>query len=117
MERVQFITHRGTKVLKVDLSHSASIEENVDALKKAKILIGTKPPGSLLILTDVTKTHFNIHAVEELKSFSRFITPFVKASATLGAVGVIYDAIVRLVGRDIARFDTEEQALDWLVEQ
>jgi hypothetical protein len=35
----------------------------------------------------------------------------------MGAVGIIYDAVVRLVGRDIARFDTEEQALDWLAEQ
>jgi hypothetical protein len=114
---VQFVTHKGTKVLKVDLSHSTSIEENIDALKKARILISTKPPESVLILTDLTKTHFNVSAVEELKKFSKAITPFVKASAVLGAVGVIYDGVVRLVGRDSARFDTEEEALDWLAER
>jgi dihydroxyacetone kinase DhaKLM complex PTS-EIIA-like component DhaM len=117
MERVQFITHRGTKVLKVDLSHGASVEDNIGTLHKVKTVISTKPPRSLLILMDVTKTRFNISAVEELKNFSKFITPFVKASAVMGAVGIIYDAVVRLVGRDIARFDTEEQALDWLAEQ
>ena len=117
MERVQLLTHKGAKVLKVDVSGCPSVEENIATLRKARTVISTMPPKSLLIVTDVTKTRFNISAVEELKSFSKFITPFVKASAVLGAVGIIYDAVVKLAGREIVRFDTEEQALDWLAKQ
>ena len=117
MERVHFITHKSARILKVDLSHSASVEENIDALSKARAVIVTMPPKSLLIVTDVTKTHFNVGAVEELKKFSKFLTPFVKASAVLGAIGIIYDAVVKLAGREIVRFDTEAQALDWLAAQ
>jgi hypothetical protein len=117
MERVGFITHKGARILKVDLSHSASIEESVTILSRARTVISSMPLKSLLLVTDVTRTHFNISAVEELKKFSQFLTPYVKASAVLGAVGIIFDAVVKLSGRDIARFDTEEKALDWLVQQ
>ena len=120
MERVQFITYKGVNILKVDLSHSKTVEENVAALDKAKATIGTRPPKSVLILTDVTKAYFNPRGVEEMKRFSTFNTPYVKASAVLGVVGIyrfIYEVIVKLTGRDIVCFDTEEEALDWLVAQ
>jgi hypothetical protein len=120
MERVQFITHKGVSILKVDLSHTASIDENIDVLERAMATVGTRPPKSVLLLTDVTKAHFNPRGVEEMKKYSKFNTPYVKASAVLGVVGlyrVIYEAIVKLTGRDIVCFDTEEQALDWLAAQ
>ena len=120
MERVRFIRHNGVTILKVDLSHPTSIEENLAVIKQAKAVIGTHPPKSLLILTDVTGTTFNAKAVEEMKHYSAFNTPFVKASAVVGIsrlAKIIYDAIVRVVGRAVVSFDTEAEALDWLAKQ
>ncbi|MGD1149189.1 MAG: hypothetical protein ABR961_14705 [Thermoanaerobaculaceae bacterium] len=120
MERVQFITHRGAKILRVDLSATPSVEKNIEVLNRAKAIIGTQPPGSVLLLTDVTKAHFNARGVAEFKEYSTFNTPYLKASAVLGIVGiykVIYEAIVRVTGRNIVCFDTEAQALDWLAER
>ncbi len=117
MERVSVITHKGASILKVDLSHTTSTEENLETLAKARAMIDGRPPKSMLILTDVTKCVFNPKSVEALKDFAKFNTPHVKASAVLGVVGIyriIYEAVVRFVGRDLVCFDTEEEALDWL---
>ena len=120
MERVGFITHDGATILKVDLSHPANVEENLATMRKAKEVIGAQPPRSLLIMTDVTGTLFNIAAVEEMKRYSAFNTPFVKASAVIGISGlarIIYDAVVKVIGRSVATFKTEGEALDWLAKQ
>jgi len=117
MERVRSIAHKGATILKVDLSHSATIEENVEVLNRARQIIATRPPRSVLLLTDVTKAFFNARGVAEIKNWSNSNTPYVKASAVLGIVGiyrVVYEAVVKLTGREIVCFDTEEAALDWL---
>jgi len=120
MERVGFIRHGGATILKVDLSHPSSIDESLATIKAAKAVIGTHPPKSLLILTDVTGATFNTKAVEEMKHYSSFNTPFVKASAVIGLSGlakIIYDAVIKVIGRSVATFDTEAEALDWLARQ
>ncbi len=120
MDRVGFVRHGGATILKVDLSHPSNVEENLATLKHAKAIVGTHPPKSLLMLTDVTGTVFNPRAVEEMKQYSAFNTPYVKASAVVGLSGVarvIYDAVVRVIGRSVATFDTEAEALDWLAGQ
>jgi hypothetical protein len=120
MERVGFIRHKDATILKVDLSHPANVEESLTVIKQAKAIIATHPPKSLLILTDVTGTTFNTKAVEEMKRYSAFNTPFVKASAVIGISGlarIIYDAVVKVIGRTVVTFDTEAEALDWLARQ
>ena len=89
-------------------------------IKQSKAIVGTQPPKSLLILTDVTGTTFNTAAVEEMKHYSAFNTPFVKASAVVGLSGIkkiIYDAVIKVIGRAVMSFHTEAEALDWLARQ
>ncbi len=117
MGRVAFITHKGASIIKVDLSRSTTIEENLVVLEEARKVISAKPPGSVLLLTDVTKAFFNAKGISALKDWSKFNTPYLKASAALGITGIyriIYEAVVKLVGREIVCFDDEERALDWL---
>lgn len=117
MERVRFIAHRGATILKVDLSHSTSVEENIEILDQARKIITTQPQRSLLLLTDVTKAAFNPKGVSAIKEWSSSNTPYLKASAVIGVSGIyriIYEALVKLVKRDIVCFGTEEEALDWL---
>ena len=120
MERVHFIKHNGATILKVDLSNPSSVGESLAAIKQSKAIVGAQPPKSPLILTDVTGTTFNTAAVDEMKNYSAFNTPFVKASAVLGLSGIkkiIYDAVVKVIGRAVPSFDTEAAALDWLARQ
>ena len=120
MDRVAFVTHQGVKVLRVDLSAPATIDENLATIERAKALVGTHPARSLLILTNVSGAIFNTKAVAEMKRYSSFNTPFVKASAVIGISGlarIIYDGVVKAIGRSVPRFDTEAEALDWLIRQ
>lgn len=117
MERVRFIAHKGAKILKVDLSHSTSVEENIEVLDQARKIISMQPKRSLLLLTDVTKAAFNPKGITVLKEWSSSNTPYLQASAVLGVGGIyriIYEALVKVVKREIVCFDTEEEALDWL---
>jgi hypothetical protein len=120
MDRVQFVTHNGVRILKVDYSHTTNVEENLATLEKARAVIGAQPLQSLRLMTVTTKTHFNLRAVEAMKQYTKLNTPFLKASAVVGVSTiqkVIYDALVVLTGRSIPCFDTEEQALDYLATQ
>jgi len=120
MERVRFVLHKNATVLAVDVSHSGDLEENIAVLARAMKIIGSRPPKSMLLLTNVTETPFNIKAVEEIKAYAKFNTPYVKASAVVGVTGirkVVLDAIIKLTGRTIVSFETEEEALDWLAAQ
>jgi len=117
MERVEFIAHNGANILRVDVSNTTSAEENLEVLDKARAMVRTRPPKSVLFLTVVTGAFFNVKSIEELKKWSNSNTPLVKASAVVGVVGIyrfMYEAVVKLTGRDIVCFDTEEEALDWL---
>ncbi len=117
MGNVAVVTHKGVPIVKVDLSHAATVEENIEVLEEARKLIATKPPGSVLLLTDVTKAFFNAKGITALKDWSKSNTPYLRASAVLGISGIyriIYESVVKLVGREIVCFDTEEEALDWL---
>ena len=117
MVRVQFVQHRGVSILKVDFSHLTKIEESIALLREATAIISKQQPRSVRLLTDVTGAAFNPKGVEELKRFSAAATPFVKASAAIGVSGlgrVIFEAVIKFIGRNIASFDTEAEALDWL---
>ena len=120
MGRVGFVTHGNATILKVDLSHLANVEDSIATLKEARTLIGKQPPHSVRLLTDVTGASFNPKGVEELKHYSAFVTPYVKASAAIGVSGlgrVIFDAVTKFIGRNIASFDSEAEALDWLAKR
>ena len=120
MERVRLIKHRGRDIVCVDLSNSRSEQENIDALGRARGLIDAQNPQSILLLTNVENAHYGPKGAEAMKAYSKANTRFVKASAVVGVTGIkriIYQAIVKMTGRNIVTFDTADQALDWLAQQ
>jgi hypothetical protein len=120
MDNVRTIQHRDREIIILDLKDVTSIEISLAAVNAAEALIKTKPPASVLLITDVSDTHYDLNGVEALKNFSHAITPFVKASAAVGITGmkgIIIRSLTRLTGRTIHTFDDIEQAKDWLVSQ
>jgi hypothetical protein len=120
MSKVEFITHKQSRVLLLDVSYSASVEENISAFTEAQRVILQQPPKSVLLLTDVTQAHYTQQAVDAMKEFSKTVTPHIKASAAVGVSGIkkiVLQSLSRLSGRDIRMFDDRTQALDWLVQQ
>jgi len=120
MDHVRIIQHRGREIIILDLKGVTDIETSLAAVNAAEALIKTRPPSSVLLITDVSDAHYDVTGVEALKNFSHAITPFVKASAAVGITGmksIIIRSLTRLTGRTIQMFGDIEQAKDWLALQ
>ena len=117
MDRVRFITHRGKQVLLIDSSHCTP-ELALRNANEAQRIVGTHPLKSVLILTDLTDMQISREFVTRAKEVAVLNRPFVKRSALVGAQslpGVFYKAIKTFSQREFPRFNTREEALDWLV--
>jgi hypothetical protein len=119
MGKVQFIEHKGKKILHLDFSGCKSVELEA-IVQEAKRVIGTQPHGSVRTLTDVTDTEMSKDTSTIVKDLTTFNKPYVVAAAVVGVTGlkkVIYNAIVALSGRNMSTFNTIAEAKDWLATQ
>ena len=117
MSRVQWIEHKGKKILfnnEKDLDEK-EIFENLDALiNEMKAFTGK----TLLVLTDITNTC----STKEIYEKSKELVTISKAkkidiiSSVVGIYGM-KKMIASVLKRDIHFSDTIEDACDWLVEQ
>jgi len=103
--------------LLADFSHTKP-EEQLLAFPEIQKQISAMPAKSVLLLTDVTGAVYNSASARAIKEWSSKNTPFIKASAVVGATGFLATILagIRLfTGRDIRSFDTRNEAMDWLV--
>ena len=116
MKNCETVIYKGKAVIVVDIAHTTA-DETIYVLEQAKKKIAALPSKSGLILTDATDTVYNTATSAAMKEFSNHNTPFIKASAVVGAEGlraVLVQAIARLTRRAIRLCKTRDEALDWL---
>jgi hypothetical protein len=116
-ERISNIVRNGRKIVIVDISH-ARPDEAIAILRDAAPVVSAHPEKSALLLTDVTSASYNKESAEAMKNYSARNTPFVRASAVVGADGlraVLLSAVRVLTGRDIRAFPDRDSAIAWLV--
>lgn len=115
--RVQFITHRGKRVLSIDYSNcdaalmSAVAEEGHRVIARERL-------NSVLTLNDLTGAGFDQATVETLKSNVAANAPYVKRAAVIGISGLqrlIYEAVKFFTKRSLPLFGTKQEALEYLV--
>ncbi len=85
---------------------------------EALLLITAEPPKSVLILIDITIAAVTRESVSRAKEVTVLNRPYVKRAALVGAESLsnaFYEAIKRFSQREFPRFNTREEALDWLV--
>lgn len=119
MSRVQFIEHKGKKILHMNFSHCKP-DEVLVIIDQAKTVIGSQPPRSLFTLTDVTETGFNSKVSDSMKDFVNHNKPFIVASAVVGVTGlkqIIFNAVMKFSGRHLQAVNTVDEAKEWLVRQ
>jgi hypothetical protein len=119
MTGFQLISHKGKTISLVDLSNTKATAA-IETLKIAQKKISVMPPKSALILTDETNGEVTKDVVAAIVEFAKNNTPYVKASAVVGAEklkAVMLTNVSTMVGRDIKNFETRTQAMDWLVSQ
>lgn len=117
MRNLETIQHKGKSIFVLDLSsaNSGDVKEITEA---AHSKIASVPPKSALILTDVTDAVYNNVSSAAIKDFTSRNTPYVKASAVVGADGlraVLLQAVAAITKREIKTFHSRQDAMDWLV--
>ncbi len=119
MVHVQFVEHKGKKILHLNFV-GCKPKEVLDIILEAKSVIASQPEKSILTLTDVTDTSFNTDVSDAMKEFAAHNKPFVIAGAVVGITGlkqIIFNAVLKFSGRHLAAFTSVEEAKDWLVRQ
>jgi len=119
MDRVRFLTHQGKQVLLVDYSGCAR-QTVLDILKQRQSIVLAQPPGSVLLLVDVTGSQFSKDEIEEVKKVAVRERDRVKRAAVVGVESVpkvLVDSVRTFAAREYRPFPTREAALDWLVKE
>jgi hypothetical protein len=117
MERILFLTFRNHQVLLVDCS-DCSPEELAAVADEVPRHVTQHPLGSLLLLADFSRSTFTKETVEHLKLAAVFDRPHIKKSAwvlTENLPITLYESVLTFSGREIATFETREEALEYLV--
>lgn len=122
MAGVYEIKYKGKTILCMDIADLRSKDkpEFLKHVGRAKEIIRTAPPKSMLVITKVTDTGFDSEVASIIKEYAQHNTPYVKASAVVGIGGwakIVLSAIKTLTGRDFYLADTIEEAQEWLVQQ
>jgi hypothetical protein len=116
-DRIRFVPHRRKQILLVDFSNcpASQVEATVRALPD---IVTTQPRKSVLILCDFNGASFNEEAVRAMKEAAVFNKPFISKTAWVGATSfpeVFFDSLKNFSRREFPVFDTQIEALDWLV--
>jgi hypothetical protein len=116
---VGFVPHLGKKIVYVDFRECDESQAR-SIISDAAEFIRAFPPKSVLVLTDFTDSTHAPQLLQALREFVDGNSPFVKASATVGVAGmkrVLFDAVMKLAGRQVHIFPNATEAKDWLAAQ
>lgn len=116
MKRVEFIEHRGKKILRLDFS-GLTPEGLAEPIREAQEIIRDQPPSSLLTLTRVEGARFNSQTVAALKDFAKGNEPFVAKAALVGLEGLqklVLETVSKFTGRNFNVCADEEEAKERL---
>lgn len=117
MARVFFQYVKNKRILVMDISNLKNARESEKVIGECEDMIERLPLKSVLLMTDVTDSSYDMIGIERLKTFSRNTTPFVLASAVAGAIDekkMVIEILERISGRKIMPFDSAEDTLDYL---
>ena len=116
-ERLRFLKHKDREFFLVDLSQAGK-QEILNLLAEVQSTITEKPRGSVLVLADFSGAQIDKTVATRLKEVLVFDRPFVKRAAWVGTENlpnVFYEGFKQFSQRDVPKFKTKEEAMEWLV--
>jgi hypothetical protein len=121
MERLKIITYKKKTIVYADFSNFSihTKTELRETIRRIKGYIAQQPPNSVIIISNLTGLHFDMEIIKLFTEFTAQNKPYIKASAIFGITGLLNIAlhsVLKNALRDIHSFDSETQALDWLVD-
>jgi hypothetical protein len=119
MDRFTWMIHGPHRLLKADYS-GADPEQFIELAEHERQVIAQEPPGSVLLLTDLTGIRFSPAAAEALKRTAERHSDRIRASAVIGASPIVRLALrntARATGRELFMAETREEGLAYLAER
>jgi hypothetical protein len=116
MERIQWLTAGGHRVLFVDYT-GVRPEEWVALIEEEHRVISAEPKHSVLLLSDFTGAKFNPEVSRTLDALGQAHSDHIRASAVVGPTAVMRLAMAntgRQAGRRLQPVDTREEGLRYL---
>lgn len=116
MSRVGIEDYNGKSLINVDLTECVP-EESIRYLREAIELVKGQSRNSVLLLTNVSNTVYDMSIVPVVKDYVVSNTPYIRASAVVGVDGIkkaIFSTLRFLTLHEINQFDTVQEAKDWL---
>ena len=83
MSDVSFIAHKGVQILYENFENGKP-DELIPAIEKAKAVIHSQPPKSILALVNVKDAKFDMSVTSALKDFVKGNEPYIKCAAVYG---------------------------------
>lgn len=117
MDRIQFVTHHGQRILVLDFT-GCTPEEVAAISGQAPAIVTKEPEGSVLVVADFSGAEFSREAVEQIKIATAFDRGHVRRAAwvlTENLPKTLFDSIRSFSAREFAVFGSREEALDYLV--
>ncbi len=119
MKRCRFISHQGVDIYYIDFSDLKTVEEIDGVMIESKTFIRAQAMKSMFNLANIQNMHFNGKIKDLFVEFISGNADHVYQSAIVGVDGIrriVFNAVLRLTGRDVRCHDSVEAALNWLAE-
>lgn len=118
--RVTWVNHKGKKILFSNYVGCKTAEEMIEVLHKEAETLKAQS-NKTLVMADFSNSFANDKYMDEVKKVGNAILKSkIEKTATVGISGIkkiLFKAYITFTGqKDVKLFDTQKEALDWLVE-
>ncbi|NQZ76828.1 MAG: hypothetical protein HRT61_12125 [Ekhidna sp.] len=117
---IDYITHKGRKILYVDLSESKSEKRSLELLEETREAY-EKAVGELYVLVNTEGAFINTTISEKMKKYGKlYFRDRAKSRAFVGVSGlkkIIMTAYMKVTGGNLKLFNDLEEAKDYLAAQ
>jgi hypothetical protein len=118
-DRLRFEKYKGHAIFVIDFSNCSN-KEILVLLEQVKASVERHAPASLLVLSDLSGTHFDKKVATRAKEVLVLDRPYVKKSALIGTEtlpNVFYENFKTFSQRELPTFKTREEAMEWLIQE
>jgi hypothetical protein len=118
-DRLRFVKHHDKTILLIDFSQGTK-QEILLLLDEIRTTMAQQARDSVLSLADFSGAHMDKEVATRIKEVLTLDRPYVKRSAWVGTASlpnVFYENFKRFSQRELPKFDTRDQAMDWLAEE
>lgn len=116
-QRIQWMTHKGKQILRLDYSNLSG-DQMIPMIKNVFEYYEGKEQNSVRSIALFANVFTNDNVIQEFKYLTKQTKPYDLKAANVGVTGIkklFFKMVTNFSGNDIKLFDTEEQALRWLV--